>query len=409
MDASRPERRAWLVVSASFVTLGLAYGVWYSYSVFLVALLREFGWSRALVAGAFSVFVLVHGVAGLPLGWLADRLGPRRLILAGGGVLALGLVLASGVSRWWHLYLTFGVVTALGVSASGWVPSVLLIQRWFPARVGTAMGVASAGIGMGIFGMGPLSQFLIEQMGWRWALRVLAALALALVVPSALWLLREPGPERQRAGLSAGSLEAAERQWTLAGALRSPRFWGLGGVLFAGSFTSQILLVHQVAYFVDHGVAPLVAASVVGVVGLASIAGKAGWGWLSDLIGREPTFALGFTFVVLSLGLLGLFAVSPHPSLPFLYGVLIGVGYAVTAPLMPAIASDLFRGRHFGTIFGTLNLPNSFGGATGAWAGGWIFDVTGGYAWSLGAALVSAVGAPLLLWLVAPRRPNPPP
>ena len=104
-----------------------------------------------------------------------------------------------------------------------------------------------------------------------------------------------------------------------------------------------------------------------------------------------------------------MFAGHPHPSLPFLYGVLIGVGYAVTAPLSPAAASDLFRGRHFGAIFGTLNLSNSFGGAVGAWAGGWIFDLTRSYAWALWIALVFAVCAPLLLWLVAPRRPHPAP
>ena len=348
---------------------------------------------------------------GAPLGWLADRVGPRRLILWGAGVLALGLLLTSAVSRWWHLYLAFGVVSALGVSAAGWVPSALLIQRWFPNRVGTSMGVASAGIGMGIFGMGPLSQFFIEWVGWRWTLRGLGALALLLLVPSALWLLREPGTRRELAG--GRPVEPHQtgrpREWTLADALRSPRFWGLGVTFFFGSFTSQLLLVHQVAYFVDHGLTPLVAASVVGVVGLTSIAGKVGWGWLSDLIGRELTFTLGFSCVVLSVGVLGLFAGHPDPSLPFLYGVLIGVGYAVTAPLSPAVSSDLFRGRHFGAIFGTLNLSNSFGGAVGAWAGGLIFDLTGSYAWALVIALIAAVGAPLVLWLVAPRRPHPAP
>ena len=88
------------------------YGVWYAYAVFLVALLGEFGWSRSLLAGAFSVFTLVHGLAGAPLGWLADRFGPRPLVLAGGLLLACGLALDAAVTRPWHLYLAFGVVTA---------------------------------------------------------------------------------------------------------------------------------------------------------------------------------------------------------------------------------------------------------------------------------------------------------
>jgi len=112
--AGSPGRRS---IAVTFVTLGLAYGVWYAYSVFLVALLREFGWSRSLVAGAFSVFVLVHGVLAPPLGWLADRVGPRPLFLAGGLVLGAALWLDGAVGRPWHLYAAFGVVSMLFIVA----------------------------------------------------------------------------------------------------------------------------------------------------------------------------------------------------------------------------------------------------------------------------------------------------
>src|SRR5512146_843465 len=120
-DPSSPpaSARAKLVVAATFLTLALIYGVWYSYSVLLVALLREFGWSRSVLAGAFSVFVVVHGLSGPGLGWLVGR------------------VLAAETRAAWHLYLAFGVLTAAGVSGSGWVPSVILVRGWFPARIGT--------------------------------------------------------------------------------------------------------------------------------------------------------------------------------------------------------------------------------------------------------------------------------
>src|SRR5918995_4005240 len=96
---------AWRVVVATFVTLGLAYGFWYAYSVFLVALLREFGWSRSVVAGAFSMLVLVHGVSGPPLGWLVERFGPGAVIASGGAVLAGSLLLAAHITVVWHLYV----------------------------------------------------------------------------------------------------------------------------------------------------------------------------------------------------------------------------------------------------------------------------------------------------------------
>jgi MFS family permease len=401
---------AWRVLVATFVTLGLCYGFWYAYSVFLVAFLREFGWSRSVVAGAFSLLVVVHGFTGPLLGWLVERFGPRAVIAAGGGVLAAGLLAGAHVEAVWQLYLAFGVLAALGVSAAGWVPSVVLIRGWFPARVGTAIGVASAGIGVGIFALVPFAQLLIDGWGWRWALRVLAVLMAAWIVPATLLLVREA----RAAAPAAPSVPAAlrpppRRSWTLSTAARTWRFWATGAVFFAGSAATQMLLVHQVAYLVDHGVPALVGATVVGVVGVASVAGKAGWGTLSDRIGREPTYSLAFACVAASVGLLALAGAHPRTLLPYGYAVLIGVGYAATAPLTPAVASDLFGGPQFARIFGALHLANSLGGALGAWVAGWIFDVTASYALALPIAAAMAVLAPVLLWIAAPRRPNPPP
>jgi MFS family permease len=191
--------------------------------------------------------------------------------------------------------------------------------------------------------------------------------------------------------------------------MRTWRFWTVAAVFLAGSFATQTLLVHQVAYLVDHGVPALAAAAVVGVVGLASIAGKTGWGVLSDRFGREPAYTLAFSCVLASIGMLVAAGAWRWPLLPYVYAVLIGLGYAATAPLTPAVASDLFPGPRFGRIFGVLHASNSFGGAAGAWTAGRIFDATGSYAVGLVVTALMAVAAPALLWRVAPRRPNPPP
>lgn len=399
---------AWRALVATFVTLGLAYGFWYSYAVFLVAFLREFGWSRSVLAGAFSTLVVVHGLSGPLLGWLVERFGPRLVIAAGGVVLAAGLMAGAEVSAVWQLYVAFGVLAALGVSAAGWVPSVVLIRGWFPAQVGTAIGAVSAGIGVGIFALVPFSQLLIEWVGWRWALRALALLVLAWIVPATLLLVREarvPPPAAARDAPRAST----RPYWTLRTVVRSWRFWMVGAVFFAGSAATQMLLVHQVAYLVDHGVPALVGATVVGVVGVCSIAGKTGWGTLSDRVGREPTYTLAFACVAASVGVLALAGAHPRSLLPYVYAVLIGVGYAVTAPLTPAIASDLFGGPRFARIFGTLHFTNSLGGALGAWVAGRIFDAHQSYAAALPIAAAMALLAPSLLWVVAPRRPNPAP
>ena len=398
------------VLVATFVTLGLAYGFWYSYAVFLVAFLREFGWSRSVVAGAFSLLVMVHGLSGPWLGWLVERFGPRAVIAAGGGVLAGSLLVGAHVSAVWQLYVTFGVLAALGVSAAGWVPSVVLIRGWFPSSVGTAIGAASAGIGVGIFALVPFAQLLIDWYGWRWALRVLAVLIAVWIIPATLLLVRAVGTVPAAAAPAPGPGPMPPRRyWTLGTVVRTWRFWGTGAVFFAGSAATQMLLVHQVAYLVDHGVPAFVGATVVGVVGVCSIAGKAGWGALSDRVGRELTYSLAFLCVAGSVGLLALTGAYPRTLLPYGYAVLIGVGYAVTAPLTPAIASDLFGGPRFARIFGALHFANSVGGALGAWIAGFIFDATASYALALPIAATMAVLAPSLLWFVAPRRANPAP
>lgn len=397
------------VLVATFVTLGLTYGFWYSYAVFLVAFLREFGWSRSVVAGAFSTLVMVHGLSGPGLGWLVERVGPRAVIAAGGAVLAVALLMAAHIDAVWHLYLTIGVLAALGISAAGWVPSVVLIRGWYPTSVGTAIGIASAGTGVGILAVVPFAQLLIEWLGWRSALRCLAVLVAVWVVPATLLCVRSAGAAAPAPAAPGRAVVSARPHWTLRTVLRSWRFWGTAAVFFAGSGATQMLLVHQVAFLVDHGISALVGAIVVGVVGVCSVAGKVVWGALSDRVGREPTYSLAFLCVALSVAVLALAGAFPRTALPYAYAVLIGVGYSVTAPLTPAIASDLFGGPRFARIFGTLHFANSAGGALGAWVAGRIFDATESYALALPMAAVMALFAPALLWVVAPRRPNPAP
>ena len=387
-------------VVATFVTLGLTYGVWYSFAVFLVALLREFGWSRSVLAGAFSLFTLVHGLAAYPIGWCCDRFGPRRPVLIGALLLAGGLLCDAVVTQPWHFYLAFGVLTSLGVATAGWVPAVVIVQRWYPQRMGTMLGFTSAGIGVGIFLVGPLSQVLIDLIGWRDAYRALAALIALWIVPASLWLLRDP-PRRPAAPPTgtAAAVEAGLRE-----AAASPRFWLIALAQGSASFANQMLLAHQVAYLVDHGVTALAAASVVGVVGLASIVGKGGGGWASDVIGREITYTTGMTLVAASIGTLGVLALSGTVGWAYVYGALVGVGYAVTAPLMPAVVSDLYRGRHFGAIFGAIQVANAVGGSAGPWAAGRIFDSAGTYTPAFVAALAATAVSTTAMWIVAPRR-----
>jgi MFS family permease len=381
---------------ATFVTLGLAYGVWYSYSVFIVALAGELRWSRSLLAGAFGVFALVHGLSSPPLGWLADLVGPRRVSMAGGALLALALIIDGAITTPLHLYLAFGILTSIGVTATALVPSVVLIRGWFPRRFGTALGIASAGIGVGIFALVPACQLLIDAVGWRWAFRLLGIVVAAWTLPAAFFLVRDPPPS------AADEAMAAAQEPTLGSALAHASFWLLAIAQFCGNFVCQMLLVHQVAFLVDHGVPAIIGASVGGLVGLSSVFAKLGSGWAADVVGRRPTFTAGMVIVLVSIGLLGVIALSPHSAVVYLYAALMGVGYAATVPIMPTVISDVFGGARFGSIFGALHLANASGGAIGAWLAGVVFDRTGSYAAAFGSAAVAAVLAMVAVWLALP-------
>ncbi|MEX2241085.1 MAG: MFS transporter [Burkholderiales bacterium] len=392
-----PQPRRALSLGVIALTLALAYGVWYSYSVVLVALLHEYGWSRSVLAGAFSVFTLVHGAVNPVVGALCDRLRPLRLMAAGGVALGLALWADSYISAPWHLYLGFGVFTAIAVAAAGWVPALVQVQRDFQDKLGLALGIVSSGVGVGMLLVVPLTQLLIDAYGWRTAFRVLAAICVLWIVPSSLFLhlrapVRRPAPEP--AAVTQKPLPVV----TLAQAMRGRPFWLMLAAFFFGNICSQTLHVHQVAYLVDQGVSALVAASVVGVVGFSSIVGKTGGGWLSDRVEREVVYVAGIVVMLAAVAALAAIGQAPARWAIYGYAVLLGLGYSVTASLIPAMVSDRFSGPHFGAIVGAGLMGSAAGSAFGPWIAGYLFDRTGSYAIAFAIAAASAVAAGAAGW-----------
>ncbi len=374
--------RRHVTLGAIALTLGLTYGVWYSYSVFLVALLNEFGWSRSVLAGAFSVFTLVHGLANPLIGLLCDRVGPRRLVIFGGAALGLALFANGFIDSPGELYLGFGLATALAVACCGWVPAVVLVQRQFLDRLGFSLGIVSSGIGLGMLFVVPLTQLLIESLGWRAAWQIYGAICAGWIVPLAWFLLRDevPQPIAAPAARAAQSRESAAPDVTLGAALRTQPFWLMLAAFFFGNVCSQTLHVHQVAFLVDHGMAAMAAASVVGVVGVASVLGKSGGGWLADRVERELIYVACIAILVAAVGALALVGAAPSRWGAYVYAIMLGVGYSVTASLTPAMVSDRFRGSRFGVILGLGLLGSALGSAFGPWMAGSLFDATKSYA-----------------------------
>jgi predicted MFS family arabinose efflux permease len=267
------------------------------------------------------------------------------------------------------------------------VPSLVFVQREFPERLGLSIGIISSGVGVGMLLVVPLTQFLIDAFGWRTAFRVLGLIAVLWIVPSSLWLrwwiLRQR--ESQNRGQSPVRQNQEEPgsdpkpELTLRQAVRTQPFWLLWAAFFFGNVSSQTLHVHQVAYLVDHGLAAMVAASVVGMVGLASIVAKTGGGWLSDRVERELVYVAGIAIMAASAFVLLALGAAPTRWGAYGYAVLLGVGYSVTAALIPAMVSDRFSGPHFGAIVGAGLMGAAAGSALGPWLAGSLYDATGSY------------------------------
>lgn len=414
----------WVVLGSLFLTQGIAFGIYYSFSVFFVALLGDFGWDRAPTAGAFSLFLVVSGLGGIASGALVDRFGPSRLMPAGALLLASGLAATSRITQLWEFYLYFGVVCGLGLSMSGWVPTVAVISRWFVLRRAVTMGVAGAGIGLGIVVMVPLAQHLISSFGWRTTYLFLAGAALFGIAPqAAVLLVGNPGKLGLRPDGMASSAappdsrdlarakrlvivdqQWASRAWTVSTAACTRRFWLLVGNVFFCSITNQMLWAHHVAYLVDVGYEKLLAAMVAGLAGFLSMPGKILWGMVGDRLGRELTFTLGAGCVISSLAVLVVISAAPYPWLVVLFAIFFATGYAVSAPMMPASGADIFAGRSFGSIYGVISLGLGLGSAFGTWLAGAVFDLTGSYLLAFGIAAASSVCGVTCLWLAAPRK-----
>jgi len=181
----------WLIVAGAFAVLLVAYGTQYSFGVFFAALLDEFGWSRASLAGAFSLYAAGYCVAGFPAGRLTDAWGPRRIITIGGVFLGSAFVGMAFVTKLWQPYVLYGVVAALGMGTA-YVPCNATVVRWFVRRRGLASGIASSGASLGAFALPPIAQLLISAVGWRSAYLVFGVGVMVALVLSAIVMRRDP-------------------------------------------------------------------------------------------------------------------------------------------------------------------------------------------------------------------------
>jgi MFS transporter, OFA family, oxalate/formate antiporter len=393
-----------VIVGCAFTILCVAYGVQFSFGVFMPYISADTGWSRGALSLPFSMYVFVYSALGMVSGRLTDRWGPRTVLIAGGCLLGSGIMLMSRAEMLWHLYLVLGLVAAAGMSAA-YVPCSATVVRWFMLKRGLALSITSSGASFGVFIFPPLATALITRYGWRGAYLILGLLVVGTIVGCATLIVRDP----EKMGLHPDGLErelilpeqAADidpgESFTLAEAKRTNAFWLLNAVFTLTWLVAFMPMVHIVSFAVDLGISPLRAAMAISVIGFAGFAGRLVVGTLSDRFGRVGALRMCLLLQVLAFISL---AMSSGPALLYLAAAVFGFSYGGVSTLFPALVGDFFGRAHVGAIVGFIFALAGSPAAFGPLIGGYLYDVSHSYsvAFELSAALNLA--ALLLLFLL---------
>lgn len=407
----------WVIVAVTFLTMALTVNARTAFSLFFPPILDEFGWSRGVTAGAFSFGFIASSVASPLIGKAMDRLGPRVVLELGVVLTGAGLMLSPLATKPWHLYLTVGALIGSGTVCTGYSGQSLFLPNWFVRKRGLAIGIAFSGVGIGSMIVLPWLQTMIGTEGWRAGSRLLGIILLVTLIPLNLLVRRRPeemgllpdGDSSRPAGAAPPPSNIvdpiwAATDWTLGRAVRTARFWWLACGYFGGLYVWYAVQVHQTRYLTEIGFDPTLSARALGLVSLAGIPGQILLGHISDRIGREPVWGLAcLGFAICFAALIALAAVPSTAMLLVMVLAQGSLGYGLTS-VMGAVVAEIFQGKHFGAIFGTVMLSGLLGGAAGPWVTGVLHDLTGRYteAFALGIAVaaLSAFG----VWQAAPRK-----
>ena len=377
-------------------------GIMYSYGVFFKHLVADFGWSRAATSGVYSLFMVSHGGFAVGMGWLVDKIGPAKVMVVCGFIAGLGLLLTSRVNALWQLYVTFGLIVGIGLSA-GFATSTATTARWFVRHRGLALGIVSAGVGLGTLILVPVAERLITVFNWSTAYFIFGVATWVVMIPSALFLRRDPGGKKHRSyginesipssGVSGEELPgqvALEAGITMKAATRRKPLWMLLSIYFLFSFCLQMVMVHLVNYATDIGIAPLIAATFISIIGIGGILGRLIMGTASDRIGSNNALLICCTILMITLVFL---IFTKELWMFYLFAIVFGFAYGGEVPQMPALIGQFFGLRAVAALVGIVLFGTTTGGALGAWVGGQIFDMTQSYQVAFILAVIAGLSA----------------
>ena len=360
----------YIVLFGACLTQFTVIGMLFSFGLFLPSFEAELGWSRTFLSTCSALAFFMMGVLAMLGGRLSDALGPRIVLACTGTLYGLGFILMSQITSQLQLLVIFGTLIGLGLSSHD-VVTLSTVARWFPRRRGIMSGVVKVGTAVGQIALPPVAALLIVAYGWREALLMLGITASVLLLIAALSMQRPPAPAAGTSNIISGASFAEARRGPGARV-----FWTLCATQFLFFPALMSVPLHLAVHGMDLGMTQTLAATMLSIIGAASIAGRLIMGGLVDRLGGKMAYTICLLVLLTSLAALTL--TTAHVGL-FIVVAIYGFGHGALFVVVSPTVAEYFGMRAHGAIFGTVLFFGTLGGSVGPILTGWVFDGFGSY------------------------------
>ena len=380
---------AWIVLGMTFVVMLTSAAIRATPGVMIVPLEKEFGWSRAVISVAISVSLLLYGLIGPFAAGLVNRYGPRRVMTVSAVLIGLGTLSTVTMKSPWQFIALWGVLVGCGTGITAIVLGATVVQRWFHAHRGLALGLLSASSATGQLIFLPLLAQIVVTSGWRWAVVVVAAVALA-ISPIVFLVMRDRPQDKGLAPLglppgepipapAVGGNPVVAALSALRMASRTREFWILAGSFFVcGASTNGLVGTHLIPACMDHGIPEVQAAGLLAMMGIFDLIGTTGSGWLSDRFDNRILLMTYYGLRGLSLLYLPYGFVSESHGLS-IFAVFYGLDWIATVPPTSRLTTLVFGAQDAPVVFGWVVAGHQMGAAVAAYGAGVLRETLGSY------------------------------